>query len=98
MVVLGEGLSRLSGVVRAVILRFCPTAAVGCGRDVAQPGSAPEWGSGGRGFKSRRPDYLRSGGATFGAGGATLAPVPRPSYEPAVRACAARRAPTPFGL
>jgi hypothetical protein len=26
------------------------------GRDVAQPGSAPEWGSGGRGFKSRRPD------------------------------------------
>ena len=27
-------------------------------RDVAQPGSAPEWGSGGRGFKSRRPDLL----------------------------------------
>ncbi len=26
------------------------------GRDVAQPGSAPEWGSGGRGFESRRPD------------------------------------------
>jgi hypothetical protein len=26
-------------------------------RDVAQPGSAPEWGSGGRGFKSRRPDF-----------------------------------------
>src|SRR2546427_13211999 len=26
-------------------------------RDVAQSGSAPEWGSGGRGFKSRRPDY-----------------------------------------
>jgi hypothetical protein len=25
-------------------------------RDVAQPGSAPEWGSGGRGFESRRPD------------------------------------------
>ena len=25
-------------------------------RDVAQPGSAPEWGSGGRGFKSHRPD------------------------------------------
>ena len=23
---------------------------------MAQPGSAPEWGSGGRGFKSRRPD------------------------------------------
>ncbi len=29
-------------------------------RDVAQSGSAPEWGSGGRGFKSRRPDYLQS--------------------------------------
>ena len=26
------------------------------GRDVAQPGSAPEWGSGGREFESRRPD------------------------------------------
>ena len=26
-------------------------------RDVAQSGSAPEWGSGGRGFKSRRPDF-----------------------------------------
>ena len=25
-------------------------------RDVAQSGSAPEWGSGGREFKSRRPD------------------------------------------
>src|SRR5215831_19007713 len=29
-------------------------------RDVAQSGSAPEWGSGGRGFKSRRPDWLKS--------------------------------------
>jgi hypothetical protein len=28
------------------------------GRDVAQSGSAPEWGSGGRGFKSRRPDLM----------------------------------------
>ena len=26
-------------------------------RDVAQLGSAPEWGSGGRGFESRRPDW-----------------------------------------
>src|SRR5437667_447333 len=26
-------------------------------RDVAQPGSAPEWGSGGPGFKSRGPDW-----------------------------------------
>src|SRR6266702_8255433 len=30
-------------------------------RDVAQPGSAPEWGSGGRGFKSRRPDSMVKG-------------------------------------
>ena len=29
-------------------------------RDVAQPGSAPEWGSGGRGFKSRRPDKKKA--------------------------------------
>jgi hypothetical protein len=28
------------------------------GRDVAQPGSAPEWGSGGREFESPRPDQL----------------------------------------
>ena len=27
-----------------------------CCRDVAQTGSAPEWGSGGRRFKSSRPD------------------------------------------
>ena len=26
------------------------------GRGVAQPGSAPEWGSGGRRFKSDHPD------------------------------------------
>ena len=29
-------------------------------RGVAQFGSAPLWGSGGRGFKSRRSDYLSS--------------------------------------
>lgn len=28
-------------------------------RDVAQPGSAPEWGSGGRRFKSSHPDQFR---------------------------------------
>ena len=27
-------------------------------RGVAQPGSAPAWGAGGREFKSRRPDHL----------------------------------------
>src|SRR5690606_20820344 len=31
-------------------------APYGVRRDVAQPGSAPEWGSGGREFESRRPD------------------------------------------
>lgn len=29
------------------------------GRAVAQPGSAPVWGTGGRGFKSRRPDQRK---------------------------------------
>ena len=28
-------------------------------RDVAQSGSVPEWGSGGREFESRRPDHYR---------------------------------------
>ena len=28
------------------------------GRDVAESGSAPEWGSGGRRFKSSRPDQV----------------------------------------
>ena len=27
-------------------------------RDVAQPGSVPAWGAGGREFKSHRPDQL----------------------------------------
>ena len=27
-------------------------------RGVAQPGSVPEWGSGGRRFKSSRPDHF----------------------------------------
>ena len=31
-------------------------------RDVAQPGSAPDWGSGGRGFESRHPDQSISVG------------------------------------
>jgi hypothetical protein len=30
-------------------------------RGVAQPGSAPALGAGGRGFKSRRPDHLEEG-------------------------------------
>ena len=33
---------------------------------MAQPGSAPEWGSGGRGFKSRRPDMKKP--SAFGRG------------------------------
>src|SRR5690606_14790906 len=35
-------------------------APYGVRRDVAQPGSAPEWGSGGREFESRRPDQQQS--------------------------------------
>src|SRR5918992_4572583 len=30
-------------------------------RDVAQPGSAPDWGSGGRGFESCHPDQINQG-------------------------------------
>ena len=39
-----------------------PSEFVDCfgSRDVAQSGSAPEWGSGGRGFKSRRPDCVNA--------------------------------------
>src|SRR6185436_11392485 len=37
-------------------LHHSPSRRIGWRRDVAQSGSAPEWGSGGRGFKSRRPD------------------------------------------
>ena len=38
--------------------RACSNA--GSGRDVAQSGSVPEWGSGGPGFESRRPDHESS--------------------------------------
>jgi hypothetical protein len=33
-------------------------ASMSLGRGVAQSGSAPEWGSGGRWFKSSRPDQF----------------------------------------
>ncbi len=39
---------------KMVLYNMCIT-----NRDVAQPGSAPEWGSGGPGFKSPRPDQKR---------------------------------------
>ncbi len=45
-------------------------------RDVAQSGSAPEWGSGGRGFKSRRPDLKErplAAPSSFRAAGALAA-------------------------
>ena len=44
------------GVLPTTFLRL---SAIRGGRDVAQSGSAPEWGSGGRGFESRRPDSLK---------------------------------------
>jgi hypothetical protein len=43
-------------------------------RDVAQSGSAPEWGSGGRWFKSSRPDQYLKGLVGLEQGG--LAPFP----------------------
>jgi hypothetical protein len=48
---------------RATIIRSLLPSEAGVRRDVAQPGSAPEWGSGGRGFKSRRPDLVSDGTA-----------------------------------
>src|SRR6185437_6741468 len=60
----GGGSGRLSAVDR-------PSGEWAFRRDVAQPGSAPEWGSGGRGFKSRRPDSppaLTAGGFVVPAG------------------------------
>ena len=44
-----------SGGASGRVLQFA-FAPFGAGRDVAQPGSAPEWGSGGREFESRHPD------------------------------------------
>ena len=49
----------VSEIGQVVATCFCYTGVPFQGsRDVAQPGSAPEWGSGGREFKSRRPDQL----------------------------------------
>ena len=57
----GEARSYRRLVVEQVVAGYVGSLPVGLlvvrGRDVAQPGSAPEWGSGGRGFKSRRPDW-----------------------------------------
>ena len=39
---------------------FPRSAMLSADRGVAQPGSAPEWGSGGRAFESLRPDHLLS--------------------------------------
>src|SRR6266550_2044568 len=56
-------------------------------RGVAQSGSAPVWGTGGRRFKSGRPDQLLSVERPFGAvflvfGGTNAVPTYRPRYEP----------------
>src|SRR5437867_1024435 len=57
-----SGRSRVAFVEngRAAGYLICPSSrrVVRGRRDVAQSGSAPEWGSGGRGFKSRRPDSV----------------------------------------
>ena len=50
-------------------------------RDVAQPGSAPEWGSGGRGFKSRRPDLINQGTVGIYADGAFSLLPNLPCYD-----------------
>src|SRR4029079_12633989 len=48
-------------VCAPTVSRICPQGcdSVAASRDVAQFGSAPHWGCGGHGFKSRRPDKIR---------------------------------------
>ena len=49
------------------------------GRSVAQPGSAPDWGSGGPGFKSRRSDqYFNRLGDIFGHNASPKTPIGNP--------------------
>ena len=45
------------------------------GRGVAQPGSAPAWGAGGRWFKSSRPDHFHSRRRFPGGGLGELEPL-----------------------
>src|SRR4029079_12883293 len=45
------------------------------GRGVAQPGSAPAWGAGGRWFKSSRPDHFVSPAGLAYAAAARLAAI-----------------------
>ena len=55
----GRGVAELFVCGGGVTLRVFRR--LGMRRDVAQSGSAPEWGSGGRGFESRRPDWGSAG-------------------------------------
>ena len=50
-------------------------------RTVAQLGSALDWGSRGRGFKSRQPDGEARVGSLFPAGLAFFLPVPGGEFE-----------------
>ena len=68
----------------------CGIIAVPSGRGVAQPGSAPALGAGGRWFESSRPDhsltFVRSVGATSSGVGRLAPPLariqsPRPLFE-----------------
>jgi hypothetical protein len=42
----------------AALQQRAPVASLHTGRGVAQPGSAPQWGCGGRKFESSRPDQF----------------------------------------
>ena len=56
------GVDGEEGVEEEVDLRVGSSDPARSIRDVAQPGSAPDWGSGGRGFESRHPDQTPSCG------------------------------------
>ena len=61
-------------------------------RDVAQLGSAPEWGSGGRRFESGRPD-LGSAAFCFAVGPLLLRRLSRGGRIQRARGASTRRAP-----
>ncbi len=92
-----RGARRAASVPRDVRCSVRLRAGPSKSRDVAQPGSAPDWGSGGRGFESRHPDqffspisglFCRDGGSAPMSGGSAAISFSRrdlPAVAPAAR-------------